>query len=66
MKVEYDVVANMGQFVGRDGEIKQKYQNCGTVLLKDDGRLTMKLDILPLDKAWSGWFSLIAPTPRED
>lgn len=54
-----DVLASVGEFVGSDGKPAKAWTRCG-VLMKDDrsGRLSLKLDVIPVRPTWSGWFAI--------
>lgn len=56
----FDVVA----IVGKRKDDKPNYVNCGVVLEKDNGKLSMKLETLPLGNQWDGWLQLFEPKPR--
>jgi len=58
MKKSHDLVATIGSYTNSSGEEKKRYQKCGAVFTSDDGRMSVKLDAVPLGPEWSGWFSL--------
>jgi hypothetical protein len=42
----------------KDGAEKGRYQNIGTLFRRDDGSLTLKLDVVPVGcPEWNGWVS---------
>ena len=57
----YDVVAIVGE--KQDG--KPRYQNCGFVFEKEDGKKSLKLNSIPVFKDWDGWFLLFDAEPKE-
>ena len=55
----HDVVATVGKYNDRQtGEEKKRYQNCGSAFTGEDGRMSIKLDAVPVGPEWSGWLSL--------
>lgn len=58
MKRIQNVVATIGTYKGRDGAEKKRYVTCGTAITGEDGRLSFKLDVVPVSPEWSGWFAL--------
>ena len=70
MKKKYDAVATVGKYKNNQGEEKKRYLNVGTVFESDDGRLSMKMEALPVGTEWSGWLSFYEPKndqqPRQD
>lgn len=65
-KRTHDVVATIGTYKDRDGNEKKRYQNCGSVFTGEDGRMSLKLDALPVSKDWSGFFSLYEVERKEE
>ena len=63
---KYDAVATIGEYTDRNGEKKKRYQNVGSVFENEDGRLSLKLDAIPLGPEWSGWISFFEPKAREN
>ena len=61
MKKKYDAVATVGKYKNNQGEEKKRYLNVGTVFEGDDGRLSMKMEALPVGTEWSGWISFYEP-----
>lgn len=45
------------------GEEKTRYTNCGALLERDDGSLTIKLEAIPV--GFTGWLNCYDPKPRE-
>ena len=62
MRKKYDIVATVGKYTDRNtGEEKKRYQSCGAVFEDDNGRLSIKLDTIPITPEWSGWLSCYEP-----
>ena len=62
MKKKYDIVATVGKYTDRQsGEEKKRYQTCGAVFEDDNGRLSIKLDTVPITPEWSGWLACYEP-----
>jgi len=53
----HDVVATVGTYK-KDGEEKKRYANCGSAFTDDQGRISIKLDTIPVSPDWSGFLSL--------
>jgi len=62
---KYEAVATIGKYTDRQGNEKKRYLNVGTVFEDDQGRLSLKLDAIPVGQEWSGWISFFEPKPRE-
>ena len=43
-----DLVATIGEYKTKDGEIKKRYQKCGALFEGDDGRQSIKIDVIPV------------------
>lgn len=65
MKKKYDAVATIGEYTTKTGEKKKRYTTVGSVFEDDSGRLSLKLDSVPVGQAWSGWVSFYEPTRKE-
>lgn len=66
-RVKYEAVATIGRYRDRNtGEEKKHYQKVGTVFESEDGRLSLKLDTLPVGPHWSGYISFFEPRSREE
>lgn len=59
----HNIVATLGEYTAADGTTKKRYQNCGVAFTDAQGRVSLKLAVMPVDRAWSGWLSLY---PIED
>lgn len=70
----HDIVATIGEYTDRQtGQKKKRYATCGKAFTDDEGRVSLKLDVIPVSPSWSGWLSLYpverqaprqAPDPR--
>lgn len=49
MKV-YDILYKRGEHEG-----KGIWINCGILLEKENGKFSLKLDVVPVDPNWDGW-----------
>ena len=65
-KRTHDLVATVGEYTNRDGEKKKRYQNCGSVFTGEDGRMSIKLEALPISKDWSGFMSLYEVEAKQE
>jgi hypothetical protein len=64
---KYDAVATVGEYTDKQtGEKKKQYANVGTVFENDDGKLSLKLDTIPVGPGWSGYIQFFEPKPRQD
>jgi len=66
MKKKYDAVATVGKYTNKDGDEKKRYLNVGTVFENEEGRLSMKLEALPIGTEWTGWVSFYEPKGNDD
>ena len=41
------------------------WSRCGVMLEKDDGRLSLKFDVLPVSSEWDGWL-VVSSRDREE
>ena len=57
-KSTHDVTATIGEYKDAAGETKKRYLTVGKVFTQDDGRMSIKLDCVPVGPDWSGWLSL--------
>jgi hypothetical protein len=60
----YDAVATVGSYTNAAGESKKRFLNIGTLLEYSDGRLSLKLEALPVVPEWSGWVSFYESKPQ--
>jgi len=49
----YDIV----QVKSVEGQDKPFYQNCGIMIVKDDNKISIKLNTVPVGD-WNGWFNV--------
>ncbi len=63
-KYTHDVVATNGEYKA-NGETKKRYINVGKAFTDDSGRISIKLDSVPVGPEWSGWLSLYEPKGRD-
>jgi len=53
------IVATVGTYKDRQtGEEKKRYMTVGTAFADDQGRISLKIDAIPVSPEWSGWLSL--------
>ena len=46
------------------GKEKPNYNKCGILIVKDDGRVSVKINTLPVSKDWDGWLSAFENKPK--
>jgi len=66
MKKKYDAVATIGEYTDHTGQKKKRYTTVGTVFEGDDGRLSLKMDTVPVTPEWSGWVAFYDPKGRDE
>lgn len=66
MRKKYDAVATIGEYTTKAGEKKKRYTTVGSVFEDETGRLSLKLDSVPVGQGWSGWVSFYEPTKKEN
>ena len=65
MKKVYDAVVTVGEYEDRQtGKTKKQYRTVGAVLQGDDGRLSLKLELIPAVN-FSGWINFYESRDRE-
>lgn len=52
-----DAVATIGTYTDRNGTEKKRYLKIGVLFESDEGRLSLKLDAIPVCPGWSGFVS---------
>jgi hypothetical protein len=65
MKARYthDLVATIGEYADKvTGEKKKRRINVGKCFTDDQGRMSFKMDSIPVGPEWSGWVSLYDKT----
>jgi hypothetical protein len=60
-KKVFDLVATVGTYKDKDGNEKKRYSQCGAVFQQEDGRMSAKIESLPVGTEWSGWLSFMEP-----
>lgn len=66
MKKVYDAVVTVGEYEDRQtGKTKKQYRTVGAVLQNDDGRLSLKLELIPAVN-FNGWINFYEPREREE
>ena len=65
MKKKYDAVATVGKYTAKDGTEKKRYLTVGAIFESEDGRLSLKLDGMPVSPEWSGWISFYEPKQQQ-
>jgi len=74
-KATHKIVATVGKYTDRQtGEEKKRYLQCGVAFTDEQGRISLKIDAMPVTPDWSGFLSLYpldddrrnndAPAPR--
>lgn len=53
----HDAIATVGTYKTNQGEEKKRYLKVGSLFQDEQGRLSLKLDAVPVAKEWSGWIS---------
>ena len=64
MRKTHDLVATVGAYKSGDQE-KKRYVNVGAIFAGDDGRMSIKLETIPVGPNWSGWLSAFEPRQGE-
>jgi hypothetical protein len=65
MKKIYDAVVTVGEYEDRQtGKTKKQYRTVGAVLQNDDGRLSLKLELIPAVN-FNGWINFYEPREKE-
>lgn len=54
----HDVSATIGEYKDGQGNTKKRYINVGSAFTDEQGRVSIKLDAVPVNPEWSGWLSL--------
>jgi hypothetical protein len=65
MKKIYDAVATIGKYKDRQGNEKKRYINVGSVFQDDQGRMSLKLEVVPVGPEWSGWLAFYEPKQQD-
>ena len=64
MQIKYEVSAITGSFINKDGEEKKRWVKCGVIVEKENGKLALKLEAVPI--GGDGWFNLQPPKPKDE
>lgn len=56
MKYYGDLVFSTGEYE-KDGEKKKRWSKAGAVFQRDDGRMSIKFEAMPVGE-WSGWMNI--------
>jgi hypothetical protein len=65
VKRVYDAVVSVGEYTDKQtGKKKQQYRTVGAVLRDDDGRLSLKLELIPVT-GFNGWINFYEPRDKE-
>jgi len=64
-KRTHDVVATVGRYKDQSGEEKKRYVNVGSAFTDEQGRISIKLETVPVTPDWSGWLSLYPVKDKE-
>lgn len=59
-------MATVGEYTTKAGDKKKRYLTVGSVFEDETGRLSLKLDGLPVGPEWSGWISFYEPMARPE
>lgn len=62
----HDAVATIGKYTAADGTEKKRYQNVGKLFTDSDGRISLKLDVVPCGPGWNGWLSFYPVKDRSE
>lgn len=62
---KFDAVATVGKYKDCDGNEKKRYLTVGAVFEDDQGRMSLKIEAVPVGAEWNGWISFYAPQQRE-
>lgn len=65
MKKIYDAVVTTGKYTDKSGKEKNRYLTVGAVMQNDEGRLSLKLEAIPV-VGFNGWINFYEPKPREE
>ena len=58
-RATHKIVATVGKYTDRQtGEEKKRYLQCGVAFTDEQGRISLKIDAMPVTPDWSGFLSL--------
>lgn len=65
-KITHKVLATTGTYKDRNtGEGKKRYTQVGVLFTGDDGRMSIKMECIPVGQEWSGWLSIYPMEERQ-
>jgi len=59
----HKILATVGTYKDGDGNEKKRYVQCGVAFTDEQGRVSLKMDAMPVSPEWSGWLQLF---PMDD
>lgn len=65
-KRTHDLVATVGEYKAGNGAMKKRYVNVGSGFTDAEGRMSLKLETVPVGPDWSGWLSLYPVKDKDD
>lgn len=63
MKKTHDAVYGGEKYTDKEGNEKTRYVNVGSLMQRDDGSMTMKLEAIPV--GFNGWVNFYEPKPKD-
>ena len=54
-----------GQKYTSNGEEKTSWKQAGKLFIKEDGKMSIKIDMMPVGE-FDGWFQVFDPKPRDE
>ena len=64
MKKTGDLMAANGSYTNAEGEEKTRWIKVGALFQRDDGRMSIKLEALPVGE-FNGWLSVFEPREKQ-
>lgn len=63
----HKILATVGKYKDNDGNEKKRYVQCGVAFSDEQGRISLKMDAMPVSPEWSGWLQLypVDDEPRQ-
>jgi hypothetical protein len=59
----HKILATIGTYKDAQGNEKKRYVQCGVAFTDEQGRVSLKMDAMPVSPEWSGWLQLF---PMDD
>lgn len=53
-----EVLGDVCAYIKSPGAEKASYYKCGVAFRADDGRMSIKIDTLPIPGQWTGWLNI--------